>query len=348
MTTHPTWSWALLVLPLVAAGGGVAPSRPEAAPAPEAAVAETFGSAPDIRFADDPADTLYQTAREALSRGNYREAARLFRRIVDEEPGSEHAPDALYWQAFSLYRAGGQDALDEAVHALNLQAERYPDAATRGDAQALMVRIRGALARRGDAEAAESVGRTAEGAAGCPVEDDDVRLAALNALMEMDPERAVPILEKVLALRGACSLQLRRHAVFIVAESDTERATDILLDVARNDPDAEVRVAAVHWLSEVESPRAFEALMEILNNASDVQLLERALYALSEQESSASVEALRRFAADERRSEDLREKAIYWLAETEDPRTLEFLQDLYGRLESTGLRERILYAAAEA
>lgn len=347
MTTHSIWTWALLAATLLAAGppgpdtsGGVA--------SPPVATPERFAGPPGLGIAGDPADTLYQTARAALAKGNFREAARLFRRIVDEEPGSQYAPDAPYWQAFALYRAGGADDLRAAVHALELQAERYPDAATRGDAEALFVRVQGELARRGDPEAAEQVARAARGAADCPEEEDDVRLAALNALMEMDPERAVPILERVLTRRDACSLQLRRQAVFIVAESETERATTILLDVARNDPDPEVRARAVHWLSEVETPEAIAALVDILRGSDDPQLVERALFALSEQGTPVAVDALREFAASDRRSEELREKAIFWLAETEDPRTLEFLQDLYGRLQSTALRERILYAASEA
>ena len=51
---------------------------------------------------------------------------------------------------------------------------------------------------------------------GCPSEDDDddERIAALNALIQMDADRAMPILTKVLERRDPCSVGLRRKAVF--------------------------------------------------------------------------------------------------------------------------------------
>jgi len=104
--------------------------------------------------ADDPADSLYRAGREQLNRGDYRRATRTFERIVDRYPKSTYAGDALYWQAYSLYRIGERSELREAVRLLDRQRTEYPRAATRGDADALGVRVKGALARGGDPGAA--------------------------------------------------------------------------------------------------------------------------------------------------------------------------------------------------
>lgn len=373
---NPTRTWTLavaLVLPLI--GGGALAGDEGARPAVDVAAAETLALPPATHAPGDPADTLYQTARAALTRGDFRQAARLFRRIVDEEPDSEYAPDALYWQAFSLHRLGGTDQLREAVAALELQRQRFPEAATLGDAEALLVRIRGELARRGDAESAEHVATSARaaveadravreasraargrGPSGARVEDDrcegdehELRIAALHALMEMDSDRAIPILERVLERRDECSELLRERAVFIVAESETERAQEILLRVARTDPHPEVRAKAVFWLSEVDDPRAIDALEQILfDAAAETALRERALFALAESEGARSGEILRRYALDASQPVDLRERAIFWLSEDETPGNAEFLKDLFGRIDDPSLRERILFAVAES
>src|SRR5207247_5673980 len=96
---------------------------------------------------------------------------------------------------------------------------------------------------------------------GCPDEDDedDVRIAALNGLLQMDATNALPILKKVLAKRDGCSAGLRRKAVFIVSQKRGGETEDILLDVARNDPDSEVGQQAVFWLSQEGSDRAAAA-----------------------------------------------------------------------------------------
>jgi TolA-binding protein len=113
---------------------------------------------------DDPADSLYRRARETLNRRDYRAAADLFAQIPVRFPRSGYAADALYWQAFALYRAGGERDLREAMVALRKQREQFPKAATQGDAATLERRIQGELARRGDSEAAAQVAEAASNA----------------------------------------------------------------------------------------------------------------------------------------------------------------------------------------
>ena len=67
----------------------------------------------------------------------------------------------------------------------------------------------------------------------------------------MDSERAMPILKKVLERRDTCSAGLRRKAVFLVSQKRTDETANILMNVARTDPDGEVREQAVFWLSQV-------------------------------------------------------------------------------------------------
>ncbi|MEK6253966.1 MAG: hypothetical protein N2B05_04645, partial [Gemmatimonadales bacterium] len=106
------------------------------------------------------ADTIYRAARRALNESEYRQAIELFEQSLDEEP--EYASEALYYQALAYYRMGGRSNYDRAYRKLNEQLSRYPEAASSGDAEELMVRIEGELARRGDAQAAESLAREGE------------------------------------------------------------------------------------------------------------------------------------------------------------------------------------------
>ena len=81
---------------------------------------------------NDPADSLYRRARETLNRRDFRAAADLFAQISARYPKSGYAADALYWQAFALYRAGGDRDLRVALGALQQQREKFPKAATKG------------------------------------------------------------------------------------------------------------------------------------------------------------------------------------------------------------------------
>lgn len=324
---------------------------------------------PAGRHATDPADSLYQSAREAFNRGDYAAAAERFKALIERYPDSEYRASALYYGAYAHYRLGGDGNLRTALALLESHASAANGDA-HADADALRARVTGALARRGDAVAAENVVREAQAAgdaqaaaaaeaasagasaaqpANCPREGDDARIAALNALMQMDADRALPLLQRVLARRDACSAALRRKAVFLVAQQgEGAGREDLLLDIARNDPDAEVRSQAVFWMSNIESPRAIEILEGLLRESTDPRVQDRALYALSQQSSTRSRAVLRDYAARADAPERLRERAIFWIGQNQADGNGQFLRGLYGRLEDASLKERTLFALSQA
>ena len=116
--------------------------------------------------------------------------------------------------------AGATSDLNTALASLEQQEKKYPKAATRGDARSLTTREFAASSRSGEIpDQRFRVDSEAKAAAqGCPDDEDDVRIEALNGLLQMDADRAMPILKKVLARRDACSEVLRRKAVFPVSQ----------------------------------------------------------------------------------------------------------------------------------
>ncbi|HEY2377135.1 MAG TPA: HEAT repeat domain-containing protein [Gemmatimonadaceae bacterium] len=300
----------------------------------------------------DPADSLYRLARRAMADENYRRAADAFADLVDRYPHSDYAGDALYYRAYCLYQLGGQRDLRDAVDAIEQQARDYADASTREDAKTLRTRIESLQARRGDAQAAQRVQEKANQLGderGCPKDDDDPRIYALQALMQMDAESALPILRQVLAKRGSCSESLRKQAVFIVSQKRSDEATDLLLQVARADPSSDVRGEAIQWLGQARSPRAVAALDSIAANATDDDILDKAIFALSQTRDERSDAALRRIASDERKSTHARTQAIFWFGQTHrDADDMRFLRDLFGRSRSEEIQGSIIQAMAQA
>ncbi|PYO60271.1 MAG: hypothetical protein DMD70_08925, partial [Gemmatimonadetes bacterium] len=302
----------------------------------------------------DPTDSLWRAARQALNHADYQSAANLFGDLAHRYPTAVRAGDALYWAAFALYK---NDNLDRARSFLLTQQQRYPKAVTLRDGDALLARVQAALAKQGDAAAAEWIrrhvqptvdtGRTRGGS--CPGEDDDddLRIAALNGLLQMDATSALPILKKVLARRDSCSAGLRRKAVFIVSQKRGTETEDILLDVARHDSDPEVRQQAVFWLSQVGSDRAVTALDSILSSATDPELQDKAIFALSQIHQGRAGQILRDYAANERAPDEAREKAIFWLGQQRSPENAAFLRGMYAKLTGEELKEKVIFSLSQ-
>jgi HEAT repeat protein len=306
--------------------------------------------APEIQVNGDPADSLYRAARAAMADGDYRRAAQLFHEINASYPKSTYALTALYYEAFALYRNGDVSDLRDALRALQRLTTAGAPASTEADAATLKTRVCSALARYGDESCAVHIVTQADSAVGgCPAsgDDNDIRIAALNALLQMDSERALPILRKVLARRDACSVKLRRKAVFLVSQMQPPASTDLLVSTAHDDPDPEVREQAVFWLSQSHDPRVSGMLDSIVTHEGDRGVREKALFALSQQDDPRSLAALRRFAEQDAAPEELREKAIFWIGQEHRDSSQAYLKQLFVRTSNPQLKEKILFGISQ-
>jgi HEAT repeat protein len=336
-------------------------------------------------YPQDAADSLYNVGRVALRDRNFERAAEVFAQLRRRYPKSAYAGRALYWEAYALRSAGGDDHLRRALDLLEMLKRDYPKDVP-ADADGLTVQIQSQLARRGDADAAAELVRQAEGRNSresmdaaerramaeevarttesvramsaearaisermqysSQAEQDDIRMQALNALLQMDSENAIRILKGVLQNRSPDNVRLRRQAVFLVAQKQSSEREEILLDAVRNDPDPEVRQNAVFHLSQVRTPEAVNALDSILQNSTDRDLQERAIFALSQHNSDRAGEILRAYAQRTSAPKELRSYAIQWLGQKRG--NSQFLRDIYPKLDDPELKDRALFALSQS
>lgn len=317
-----------------------------------AAAQSMFVSYAPVAWQDqDPANSLYKSARDELNKNNYARAASLFEQIITRHPRSAYRPDAYYWQAFALYKIGNDAELKKARSLLQTQTKQFPRAATvsSDESATLLQRVNGVLARRGDADSGARVSVDAKSAAqGCPEDDeDDVRIQALNSFLHMNSEQAIPLLKQILARKDACSAKLREKAVFIVSQKRGADVEDILLSSARTDPSSKVREQAVFWLSQVPSDRALGYLEEILKNTEDARVADKAIFAISQHNSARASQMLRDYAMNPNVDFKLRDKAVFWLGQRKGNENTQFLKDLYARERDAKLKDKIIFALSQ-
>ncbi len=302
---------------------------------------------------EDPADSLYRAAHTALNNRDYRKATSLFKQVVDKYPSSDHAGDALYWRAWTLYQLGTSNHtkadLDEALASIDRFNKDYgKNARMANDATELYGQIRAAQARLGDADAAGDITRAASGlrqAGSCRTADDEMRAAALQGLLSMNSADAVPILKDVLKQRDPCRQELRKQAVFMISQKRGADVVSTLLDVARNDPSTDIRGDAVFWLSQAQGQDAIPALDSILSSSRDEEIRKKAIFSLSQQRDERARQALKRAAENENMSEELRGDAVFWLGNSRNG-DLEYFRSLFRRTKSEEVRSKIIQAVS--
>ena len=299
------------------------------------------------RYSGDPADSLYRLAREQLNRGDYRRAVALFKDVAQQFPQSAYAAEAAYWQAFALYRIGGTADLQEALQLLDQQRTKYPAARTQSDAATLATRIAGVLASRGQGDK-ELVKRALSNSGPvCDREDLAVRAEALNALMQSEPESAYPMAQKVLARRDECSSDLRRSTVFMLGNRKDAAAVNLMMQVARTEPNSEVRADAVSWVGKLPGDDALAVLEEIAAKGDDERVQRAAVRALAAHPNARARTATRALLERNDANEKIRLAVVD--AFSGDRLTTEdaaWLRSIYPKVESPRVRSRILQVLA--
>jgi HEAT repeat protein len=260
----------------------------------------------------------------------------------------------LYWQAWALFQVGKDNGsktdLAHAQDVLTQLTTRYNKGTqAANDERDLYAQIRAAQAGLGDANAAAEIAERAgslQRARPCATgTDEEMRLAALDALMTMNAADAIPILESVLKQRDRCNVELRRRAVFVIAQKHKSSVVPTLLDVARSDPNADVRGDAIFWLGSSQAEAAIPALDSIIFHSKDDEVRKKAIFALSQQRRDLARQTLQRVAQDEKIPEDVRGDAILWLGQN-GIADLEFFKTLFKSTRSAELRSKILNGVA--
>ena len=291
-------------------------------------------------FAQTDAKTAMERGSEAMRSGSYRDAVDRYDTAYELADDPAIAAEALYWKAFALHRLGGDDDLEEALSTLETAREDYPEHLP-SDLEGLEIRINGALAKRGKASSAEKVQRAAEGDRSM-----DEKMAALNALLQMDAERAVPILRKVLQRTDDGTEELRKHALFLLAQHSGQESTDLLLGAARQDPSTEVRKTAVFWLSQTDNPEAVRLLEDVLRNDPNLEIRKSALFAISQTGDERAREILRAVATDPGQSTEVRAEAIFWIGQTEG-NNVELLSGFFRDLSDRELQDKVIFSMSQ-
>jgi HEAT repeat protein len=254
-------------------------------------------------------------AREALNRARYAEAAEMYESARASATEQAVVAETLYWEAFSRYRTERTRELKRALALLEMQRQFEVSADMENEREALEMRIAGALAERGEADGAKTIYQELEK----QQQREETRVAALHALMQMDPDKALPILEKIVRGETKSSTEMRHNAVFMLCNED-ERGVDIVLEVLPTVDDPELVQAMVMCLAQSDDERVVDVLVDVMRRTDDAEIAQMVLMSLGHAEDPRAFDVLAEIARDPQRDPELRAHALFGLAQTGDDR----------------------------
>jgi len=195
-------------------------------------------------------EELYDRGSSYLDEHDWRRAADIFKRVAAMT--MSHADAALYWLAYSQNKMGQRS---EALATLLEFQKVYPHSRWKEDGKALEVEIRQASGQQISPE---------------HVADEDVKLMALNGLLGSDPDRALPIIEKILVSNN--SAKIKERALFVLTQSGTPRAYEIVAKIAKGGTNPDLQRPAVRYLGIMGGEQSRKLLADVYTSSPDVKV----------------------------------------------------------------------------
>src|SRR5664279_1783543 len=195
-------------------------------------------------------EELYDEGREALDEGQYDKALKNFTELAQLNGPQTDA--ALYWKAYAENKRGKRDTALATIADLN---KRFPQSRWQKDASALAIEVRQNSGQKPNPDAQN---------------DEELKLLAIQGLMNSNPERGLPLLEKV--LNGSGSPREKSQALFVLAQSGEPKAMDIVANVAQGKSNPDLQRKAVEYLGMFGGDGAKKSLANVYAGSTDASV----------------------------------------------------------------------------
>lgn len=260
----------------------------------------------------DADEKNYQAALSMIDGKEYQAA--LMKLQAEVQAQGTRTEAAMYWTAYAQNKLGDRTA------ALKMLAEmqaKFGKSQWVDDARALQLEINQASGKKISPEEQA---------------DEDLKLMAIQGLMNADPGRSVPLLEEI--LNSQKSLRLKKQALFVLSQSGNAKAQETIGRIAKGNSNPDLQKMAIHNLG-IGGKRNAPILEDVYNSAADVAVKKEVLQSFM---LMGEKERLAKLAATEK-NEELRATAIHWLGLSGGK---ESLAQLYATETSLKVKKQII------
>jgi HEAT repeat protein len=178
-------------------------------------------------------------------------------------------------------------------------------------------------------------------------EQEEIKAIALQSLMQSNPERALPYIADILKNDSKASKGLKDSAVRLLGQYRGPSATNLLLDLARNQTDSRLRRSAIYSLGNVEDDKVFDLLLNLATTSDDQEVAKAALRALATHRNQKAKDSIGSLALSAK-SPLIRRDAIYFLGERKDDAAIDRLISIYDNDPDPEIKKHAIYALSRS
>ena len=214
-------------------------------------------TANDGQAAKSQEDAMYSDGTRAINDGRWADAEAAFSKIAQQK--GQRAEASIYWKAYAENKEGKTAA---ALASCKELRQAYPHGSWVNECGALEIEIRG--------KSGDPVQPQAE-------QNEDLKLLALNSLMQQDQSRALPIIQQILS--GDNSEKLKDRAMFVLAQDSSPQAQQVLLQIAEGQKNPALQKKAIQMIAISGGKQSVAKLGDIYRQSNDEQVKKAILQA---------------------------------------------------------------------
>jgi hypothetical protein len=192
-------------------------------------------------------EDLYNEGRAFLDEGDYGNAGKKFGELA--KLAGPQTDAALYWKAYADNKMGKREAALEGIAELK---KRFPQSRWKKDAEALEIEMRQSSGQPVNPDSQSN---------------DDLKILALQGIMNNDPAKGIPMVEKYLS--GPASPKEKSKALFLLVQSGSPQAQEMLAKIARGQSNPELQRKAVEYLGMTWGKGSGKLLGEVYTSTAD-------------------------------------------------------------------------------
>lgn len=192
-------------------------------------------------------DQQYADATRAINESRWSDAESLLNQVIDQH--GRRADGAMYWKAYVENKEGrSSDALKTCADLRQV----YPKSNWLKECNALEIEIHGKTGNPVQPQAEQ---------------DEDLKLLALNSLMQSGDANALPILQHI--LEGQQSQRLKERALFVLAQDQSKPAQDLMGQIIRGEKDPDLQIKAIRLLAATRGSQSADILADVYGRSSN-------------------------------------------------------------------------------
>ena len=232
--------------------------------------------APVVVLEDDDA---YTVGTRAMDEHRWPDAVSAFDRVINEK--GKRVDAALYWKAYSLNKLGKTPLAIATCDQLHSQ---FAGSTWNKDCAAISVDVQVDAKAMADDKVKVKMDKVHPYVKVAPFavygeggdsgvargSDEDLKMLALNSLLNKDPATALPLLRGILS--GNQPPSVKKHALFVLAQSKSPEAESILHDAALGKLDPQLQGEAIRTMAVFQGKRANDTLAEVYRTTTDPKI----------------------------------------------------------------------------